>query len=191
MSKWSFHWELFVNYLHLTPTIIIFLLNLTFCAALTYIPYLHISLFHCRCFHEHAVQCPYHTVFHWISASLRRSFRLSRKDRHSSPEDSQSTESEESKFLVYEEVTRYQQKPSDKPRLVVLIGENQESCYQSYPYHCVFLAFGEEVIFSFLPHSFFLLFSNYLSRVSGCANQWTETKSDCWEPTSIWNSCST
>ncbi|XP_053094879.1 MAGUK p55 subfamily member 3 isoform X3 [Pangasianodon hypophthalmus] len=55
-------------------------------------------------------------------ASLRRSFRLSRKDRHSSPEDSQPAESGESNFLVYEEVTRYQQKPSDKPRLVVLIG---------------------------------------------------------------------
>ncbi|XP_060746698.1 MAGUK p55 subfamily member 3 isoform X2 [Tachysurus vachellii] len=55
-------------------------------------------------------------------ASLRRSFRLSRKDRHSTPKDSQPAESGESKFLVYEEVTRYQQKPSDKPRLVVLIG---------------------------------------------------------------------
>ncbi|KAM9462364.1 MAGUK p55 subfamily member 3 isoform 3-T3 [Clarias gariepinus] len=63
-------------------------------------------------------------AFSWefYSASLRRSFRLSRKDRHSSPEDSQPAESEESKFFVYEEVTRYQQKPSDKPRLVVLIG---------------------------------------------------------------------
>ncbi|XP_060794943.1 MAGUK p55 subfamily member 3 [Neoarius graeffei] len=55
-------------------------------------------------------------------ASLRRSFRLSRKDRHSTPEDSQPAESGEPKFLVYEEVTRYHQKPSDKPRLVVLIG---------------------------------------------------------------------
>ncbi|XP_046710695.1 MAGUK p55 subfamily member 3 isoform X3 [Silurus meridionalis] len=55
-------------------------------------------------------------------ASLRRSFRLSRKDRDSSPEVSQSTESGESKFFVYEEVTLYQQKPSVKPRLVVLIG---------------------------------------------------------------------
>ncbi|KAK3529005.1 hypothetical protein QTP70_014399, partial [Hemibagrus guttatus] len=63
-------------------------------------------------------------AFSWefYSVSLRRSFRLSRKDRHSSPKDSQPTESGESKFLVYEEVTRYQQKPPDKPRLVVLIG---------------------------------------------------------------------
>ncbi|XP_027033474.2 MAGUK p55 subfamily member 3 isoform X2 [Tachysurus fulvidraco] len=63
-------------------------------------------------------------AFSWefYSASLRRSFRLSRKDRHSTPKDSQTAESGESKFLVYEEVTRYQQKPSDKPRLVVLIG---------------------------------------------------------------------
>ncbi|TSK14621.1 MAGUK p55 subfamily member 3 [Bagarius yarrelli] len=63
-----------------------------------------------------------HTVFCWISASLRRSFRLNRKDRHNSSKDSQPTESEESEFLVYEEVACYQQKPSDKPRLVVLIG---------------------------------------------------------------------
>ncbi|KAF4085199.1 hypothetical protein AMELA_G00114870 [Ameiurus melas] len=63
-------------------------------------------------------------AFSWefYSASLRRSFRLSRKDRHNSSEDSQNAESGESKFLVYEEVTRYQQTPSDKPRLVVLIG---------------------------------------------------------------------
>ncbi|XP_046710692.1 MAGUK p55 subfamily member 3 isoform X1 [Silurus meridionalis] len=63
-------------------------------------------------------------AFSWefYSASLRRSFRLSRKDRDSSPEVSQSTESGESKFFVYEEVTLYQQKPSVKPRLVVLIG---------------------------------------------------------------------
>lgn len=74
------------------------------------------------------------TTLYWISASLRRSFRLSRKDRHSSPEDSQPAESEESKFFVYEEVTRYQQKPSDKPRLVVLIGENQKEAPSLCPF---------------------------------------------------------
>ncbi|KAI4892355.1 hypothetical protein NFI96_018670 [Prochilodus magdalenae] len=55
-------------------------------------------------------------------AGLRRSFRLSRKDRQGSPGESQPAESGEAEFLTYEEVTRYQQKPLEKPRLVVLIG---------------------------------------------------------------------
>ncbi|XP_066521575.1 MAGUK p55 subfamily member 3 isoform X2 [Hoplias malabaricus] len=55
-------------------------------------------------------------------AGLRRSFRLSRKDRQSSPVESHSVESGEPEYLTYEEVTFYQQKPSEKPRLVVLIG---------------------------------------------------------------------
>ncbi|XP_022524570.1 MAGUK p55 subfamily member 3 isoform X3 [Astyanax mexicanus] len=55
-------------------------------------------------------------------AGLRRSFRMSRKDRQSSPGESRSAEHGEPEFLTYKEVTRYQQKPSEKPRLVVLIG---------------------------------------------------------------------
>ncbi|XP_072523174.1 MAGUK p55 subfamily member 3 isoform X2 [Salminus brasiliensis] len=55
-------------------------------------------------------------------AGLRRSFRMSRKDRQSSPGESRPAEHGEAEFLTYEEVTRYQQKPSEKPRLVVLIG---------------------------------------------------------------------
>uniref|UniRef100_A0A8B9H4A2 Membrane protein, palmitoylated 3b (MAGUK p55 subfamily member 3) n=1 Tax=Astyanax mexicanus TaxID=7994 RepID=A0A8B9H4A2_ASTMX len=51
-----------------------------------------------------------------------RSFRMSRKDRQSSPGESRSAEHGEPEFLTYKEVTRYQQKPSEKPRLVVLIG---------------------------------------------------------------------
>uniref|UniRef100_A0AAY4DFY0 Membrane protein, palmitoylated 3b (MAGUK p55 subfamily member 3) n=1 Tax=Denticeps clupeoides TaxID=299321 RepID=A0AAY4DFY0_9TELE len=48
-------------------------------------------------------------------AGLRRSFRLSRKDRQGSPSDT-------GDFLIYEEVTLYQQQPNDRPRVVVLIG---------------------------------------------------------------------
>ncbi|XP_077475292.1 MAGUK p55 subfamily member 3 isoform X1 [Stigmatopora argus] len=61
-------------------------------------------------------------VFSWefYSAGLRRSFRLSRKDRQGSSIDGSDTG--ESEFLTYEEVTRYQQRPNERPRLVVLIG---------------------------------------------------------------------
>uniref|UniRef100_A0AAY4DGR3 Membrane protein, palmitoylated 3b (MAGUK p55 subfamily member 3) n=1 Tax=Denticeps clupeoides TaxID=299321 RepID=A0AAY4DGR3_9TELE len=48
-------------------------------------------------------------------SGLRRSFRLSRKDRQGSPSDT-------GDFLIYEEVTLYQQQPNDRPRVVVLIG---------------------------------------------------------------------
>ncbi|XP_056870827.1 MAGUK p55 subfamily member 3 isoform X2 [Takifugu flavidus] len=53
-------------------------------------------------------------------AGLRRSFRLSRKDRQGSSGDG--SDSGDSEYLTYEEVTRYQQKPHERPRLVVLIG---------------------------------------------------------------------
>ncbi|XP_051969270.1 MAGUK p55 subfamily member 3-like [Xyrauchen texanus] len=53
-------------------------------------------------------------------AGLRRSFRLSRKDRQGSPTESHPAESTE--FFIYEEVTLHQMRPQDKPRLVVLIG---------------------------------------------------------------------
>uniref|UniRef100_A0A8C6URI6 Membrane protein, palmitoylated 3a (MAGUK p55 subfamily member 3) n=1 Tax=Neogobius melanostomus TaxID=47308 RepID=A0A8C6URI6_9GOBI len=54
-------------------------------------------------------------------AGLRRSFRLSRKDRQGSA--GEGSDPGDSDFLTYEEVTRYQQRPNERPRLVVLIGE--------------------------------------------------------------------
>ncbi|CAG07247.1 unnamed protein product, partial [Tetraodon nigroviridis] len=51
---------------------------------------------------------------------LRRSFRLSRKDRRGS--SGEGSDPGDSDYLTYEEVTRYQQKPHERPRLVVLIG---------------------------------------------------------------------
>ncbi|XP_069381282.1 MAGUK p55 subfamily member 3 isoform X2 [Paralichthys olivaceus] len=53
-------------------------------------------------------------------AGLRRSFRLSRKDRQGS--SGEGSDLGDSDFLTYEEVTRYQQRPNERPRLVVLIG---------------------------------------------------------------------
>ncbi|XP_038151778.1 MAGUK p55 subfamily member 3 [Cyprinodon tularosa] len=53
-------------------------------------------------------------------AGLRRSFRLSRKDRQGS--SGECSELGETDFLTYEEVTSYQQRPNERPRLVVLIG---------------------------------------------------------------------
>ncbi|XP_036393586.1 MAGUK p55 subfamily member 3-like isoform X3 [Megalops cyprinoides] len=55
-------------------------------------------------------------------SGLRRSFRLSRKDRQGSPGDAQTPEPKEPEFLTYEEVIRYQPRPNERPRLVVLIG---------------------------------------------------------------------
>lgn len=55
------------------------------------------------------------------AAGLRRSFRLSRKDRRGS--SGEGSESGDPEFLTYEEVTRFQQRPNERPRLVVLIGE--------------------------------------------------------------------
>uniref|UniRef100_A0A8C7GSK3 MAGUK p55 scaffold protein 3 n=1 Tax=Oncorhynchus kisutch TaxID=8019 RepID=A0A8C7GSK3_ONCKI len=56
------------------------------------------------------------------SAGLRRSFCLSRKDRQGSPGEPRTPDSALLDFLIYEEVTRYQPHPSERPRLVVLIG---------------------------------------------------------------------
>uniref|UniRef100_A0A672NY02 MAGUK p55 scaffold protein 3 n=1 Tax=Sinocyclocheilus grahami TaxID=75366 RepID=A0A672NY02_SINGR len=55
-------------------------------------------------------------------SNMQRSFRLSRKDHQGSTKESHPAESTESEFLIYEEVTLYQMRPQDKPRLVVLIG---------------------------------------------------------------------
>uniref|UniRef100_A0A8C6MI15 MAGUK p55 scaffold protein 3 n=1 Tax=Nothobranchius furzeri TaxID=105023 RepID=A0A8C6MI15_NOTFU len=53
-------------------------------------------------------------------AGLRRSFRLSRKDRQGS--SGEGFEPGDQEFLTYEEVARYQQRSNERPRLVVLIG---------------------------------------------------------------------
>ncbi|XP_068434521.1 MAGUK p55 subfamily member 3 isoform X3 [Clinocottus analis] len=53
-------------------------------------------------------------------AGLRRSFRLSRKDRQGS--SGEGSDLGDSDYLTYEEVTRYQQRSNERPRLVVLIG---------------------------------------------------------------------
>uniref|UniRef100_A0A8C8JNY3 Membrane protein, palmitoylated 3b (MAGUK p55 subfamily member 3) n=1 Tax=Oncorhynchus tshawytscha TaxID=74940 RepID=A0A8C8JNY3_ONCTS len=55
-------------------------------------------------------------------SGLRRSFCLSRKDRQGSPGEPRIPDSALLDFLIYEEVTRYQPHPSERPRLVVLIG---------------------------------------------------------------------
>uniref|UniRef100_A0A3B4BQE4 Membrane protein, palmitoylated 3a (MAGUK p55 subfamily member 3) n=1 Tax=Pygocentrus nattereri TaxID=42514 RepID=A0A3B4BQE4_PYGNA len=57
-----------------------------------------------------------------LATGLRRSFRLSRKDRQGSSGEANASEPGEPEFLTYEEVTRYQQRPNERPRLVVLIG---------------------------------------------------------------------
>ncbi|KAM6967065.1 MAGUK p55 subfamily member 3 isoform 3-T3 [Tautogolabrus adspersus] len=53
-------------------------------------------------------------------AGLRRSFRMSRKDRQGS--SGEGSDPGDPDFMTYEEVTRYQQRPNERPRLVVLIG---------------------------------------------------------------------
>lgn len=67
--------------------------------------------------------------FTFPAAGLRRSFRLSRKDRRGSSGDG--SDSGDSEYLTYEEVTRYQQRPHERPRLVVLIGEVHFPCGSS------------------------------------------------------------
>lgn len=60
-----------------------------------------------------------------IPAGLRRSFRLGRRERlGSSQEGKTPTVIESPELLTYEEVTRYQQRPGERPRLVVLIGKS-------------------------------------------------------------------
>uniref|UniRef100_A0A8C9Y8D7 MAGUK p55 scaffold protein 3 n=1 Tax=Sander lucioperca TaxID=283035 RepID=A0A8C9Y8D7_SANLU len=54
------------------------------------------------------------------SSSFLLSFRLSRKDRQGP--SGEGSDPGDSDFLTYEEVTRYQQRPNERPRLVVLIG---------------------------------------------------------------------
>ncbi|NXX43543.1 MPP3 protein, partial [Tricholaema leucomelas] len=55
-------------------------------------------------------------------AGLRRSFRLSRKEKNNLNEGKQAEQAAAAEFLTYEEVTKYQQQPGEQQRLVVLIG---------------------------------------------------------------------
>uniref|UniRef100_A0A8C3G142 MAGUK p55 scaffold protein 3 n=1 Tax=Cyclopterus lumpus TaxID=8103 RepID=A0A8C3G142_CYCLU len=70
---------------------------------------------------------PLHTVIRVngvrYHTGLRRSFRLSRKDRQGS--SGEGSDLGDSDYLTYEEVTRYQQRSNERPRLVVLIGETE------------------------------------------------------------------
>ncbi|NXK49300.1 MPP3 protein, partial [Chauna torquata] len=62
---------------------------------------------------------------HYI-AGLRRSFRLSRKEKENNPNEAkQADQADAAEFLTYEEVTKYQQQPGEQRRLVVLIGKIQ------------------------------------------------------------------
>ncbi|XP_048416688.1 MAGUK p55 subfamily member 3-like isoform X2 [Stegostoma tigrinum] len=55
-------------------------------------------------------------------AGLRRSFRLSRKDRHANQNEEKQTEQKDVEYLTYEEVVAYHRRPNDVHRLVVLVG---------------------------------------------------------------------
>uniref|UniRef100_A0A3P9I337 MAGUK p55 subfamily member 3 n=1 Tax=Oryzias latipes TaxID=8090 RepID=A0A3P9I337_ORYLA len=58
----------------------------------------------------------------WVKShppSLRRSFRL-KKERQSAP--AEAADPKHTEFLIYEEVTQYVPRPSERPRLIVLIG---------------------------------------------------------------------
>ncbi|XP_044300560.1 MAGUK p55 subfamily member 3 [Varanus komodoensis] len=56
-------------------------------------------------------------------AGLRRSFRLSRKEKQNGMNEAKPVEqTQTSELLTYEEVTKYQQQPGERKRLVVLIG---------------------------------------------------------------------
>lgn len=82
-----------------------------------------------------------------LTAGLRRSFRLSRKDHQGSTKESRPAESEENEFIIYEEVTLYQMRPQDKPRLVVLIGKIQgTSGHSKRPSESHFLFFLQDLL---------------------------------------------
>lgn len=60
----------------------------------------------------------------FCTAGLRRSFRLSRKEKENNGnEGKQAEQADGAEFLTYEEVTKYQQQPGEQQRLVVLIGK--------------------------------------------------------------------
>uniref|UniRef100_A0A8C8A9H7 Membrane palmitoylated protein 3 n=1 Tax=Otus sunia TaxID=257818 RepID=A0A8C8A9H7_9STRI len=69
--------------------------------------------------------CKYGFIYLLFSstAGLRRSFRLSRKEKENNlNEGKQAEQADAAEFLTYEEVTKYQQQPGEQQRLVVLIG---------------------------------------------------------------------
>uniref|UniRef100_A0A8C0KK29 MAGUK p55 scaffold protein 3 n=1 Tax=Canis lupus dingo TaxID=286419 RepID=A0A8C0KK29_CANLU len=69
-----------------------------------------------------ACDCEGYLKGHYV-AGLRRSFRLGRRERLGSPQEGKaSVVAESPELLTYEEVTRYQHQPGERPRLVVLIG---------------------------------------------------------------------
>uniref|UniRef100_A0A452QSN0 MAGUK p55 scaffold protein 3 n=1 Tax=Ursus americanus TaxID=9643 RepID=A0A452QSN0_URSAM len=73
------------------------------------------------CFPE-TCDCEGYLKGHYV-AGLRRSFRLGRRERLGSPQEGKGSAGAESpELLTYEEVTRYQHQPGERPRLVVLIG---------------------------------------------------------------------
>lgn len=76
--------------------------------------------------HATAPPCPIPLV----PAGLRRSFRLGRRERLGSPQEAKTPAVESPELLTYEEVTRYQQQPGERPRLVVLIGRSLGLCAQ-------------------------------------------------------------
>lgn len=57
----------------------------------------------------------------FYKAGLRKNFRL-RKERHGSPGDPQTPDTNHADFMIYEEVMQYLPHPGDRPRLIVLIG---------------------------------------------------------------------
>uniref|UniRef100_A0A8D3CX00 MAGUK p55 scaffold protein 3a n=1 Tax=Scophthalmus maximus TaxID=52904 RepID=A0A8D3CX00_SCOMX len=71
-------------------------------------------------FQERHVCCSFTLCGGVRLAGLRRSFRLSRKDRQGS--SGEGSDPGDADFQTYEEVTRYQQRSHERPRLVVLIG---------------------------------------------------------------------
>lgn len=98
--------------------------------------------------HEGRIMLPQFTsknssiTFDLLAAGLRRSFRLSRKDRQSSSGEANTSDPTEPELLTYEEVTRYQQRPSERPRLVVLIGKGMREICSEGNHWCIRLDKG-------------------------------------------------
>uniref|UniRef100_A0A670J6X2 MAGUK p55 scaffold protein 3 n=1 Tax=Podarcis muralis TaxID=64176 RepID=A0A670J6X2_PODMU len=67
--------------------------------------------------------CDDNNVLFGFAAGLRRSFRLSRKEKQNGQSEAKQVEQPHpSELLTYEEVVKYQQQPGERKRLVVLIG---------------------------------------------------------------------
>lgn len=82
------------------------------------------------------------------TAGLRRSFRLSRKEKENSPiEAKQAEQADAAELLTYEEVTKYQQQPGEQQRLIVLIGKRGIDPEYHLPLS----------LFAFTPKAFYFL----------------------------------